>query len=339
MRIEQRIENFVERLPWRRRNQEILIDLVDSCPGQCPTCPVGVQPRRDGHRMSIELFRQILDKAQSECNVWKIQLYRWSDPLIHPKIHEFVEECERRGIPSSTSSFLQSTLCDWDALAVSGVTEFRVSFSGWKGMHRYQYPATPERFLKKFDMVAALPWHPKTAKVFFFHEYKDNRDEIAPARELAESHGFKFVTFPATLMVYDHIIEGYTKEDEETISWLTETPEQNIARHRRKPHKNDWCSMQEREIVLDSYGRMQLCQMMYPAKYKMGNFLSTPLSELRSQIMRHSMCPKCKAKGVGHYALIFSDPAKDKDTVAVANEGKYKENSPTWYADDAKDQP
>jgi sulfatase maturation enzyme AslB (radical SAM superfamily) len=323
MKIEQKVENFIQRLPWRRRNQEILIDLVDSCPGACPTCPVGVDPRRNGHHMSIDTFRRILDKAQSECNVWKIQLYRWSDPLMHPDIHLFAEECYRRGIPSSTSSFLQSTTCDWYKLAASRVTEFRVSFSGWKNMHIYQKPATAERFLKKFEMLSKLPWAEETAKVFFFHEYKDNRDEIAPARELAESHGFKFVTFPATFMVYDRIIEGYNDEDRKTIAMLTETPEENIARHRRKPDANDWCGMQEREIVLDSYGNMQLCQMMFRKQFKIGNFLTTPLDKLRAQTMKHSMCPKCKAKGVGHYSLIFSDPAKDEDTVATANEGKY----------------
>lgn len=325
MNVEQTVENFLQRLPWRRRNQEFLIDLVDSCPGACPTCPVGVQPRRNGHRMSLDTFKRILDKAQSECNVWKIQLYRWSDPLMHPDIHLFIEECRKRGIPSSTSSFLQSTLCDWEKVAASGVTEFRVSFSGWRKMHIYQAPATAERFIRKFDMLSALKWHPDTAKVFFFHEYKDNADEIPYAREMAEVSGFKFVTFPATFMVYDRIIEGYTEEDLKTIAMLTETPEENIARHRRKPDANDWCSMQEREVVLDSYGRMNLCQMMFPKQYQMGDFLTTPLSELRAKVMQHSMCPRCKAKGVGHYALIFSDPAKDEDTVAVANEGKYQE--------------
>ena len=323
MNLEQKTENFLQRLPWRRRNQQLLIDLIDSCPGGCPTCPVGVQKRRDGHRMNLDTFKRILDKAQSECNLLRVQLYRWSDPLTHPKIHEFIEECVGRDLPCSTSSFLQHTTCDWDAVAASRVTEFRVSFSGWKGMHKYQYPATPGKFLMKFDMLSHLEWHPDTEKVFFFHIYKDNKDEIEPARKLAENAGFKFVTFPATLMVYDHIIEGYTKQDLETISWLTESPKENIARHRRKPHKDDWCNMQERDITLDSYGRMQLCQMMYPAKYKMGSFLDTPLRDLRSAIMKHPMCPKCKKAGVGHYALIFSDPAMDVDTVAVANKGKY----------------
>jgi hypothetical protein len=324
MNLEQKVENLVQSLPWRRRNQEILIDVVDACPGSCPSCPVAVDPRRDGHRMSLDTFKRILDKAQSEVNVWKVQLYRWSDPLLHPDIHLFIEELYRRGIPSSTSSFLQTTNCDWDKLAASKVTEFRVSCSGHQ-MNKYQKPATLDRFIKKFVMLSALPWASETAKVFFYHLYKDNQGSIGFFRDLAERHGFKFVTFPATFMVYDRIVtKSYTAEDKETISWLTETPEQNIARHRRKPDSKDWCGMQEREIVLDSYGRMNQCQMLFKAENRIGDFLETPYKELRKRAMDNPFCLKCKAAGVPRYSLIFSDPAKDPDTVAVANKGKYK---------------
>ena len=337
MRIEQKVENFIQRLPWRKRNQELLIDLIDTCPGACPTCSVALDPRRDGHKMDIHTFRRILDKAQSECNLWKAQLYRFSDPLMHPDIHLFIEECYRRGIPSSTSSFLQTSRCNWDKLAASHVTEFRVSFSGWKGIHKYQYPATPGRFLKTFEMASKLPWSSDTLKVFFFHIYKDNKDEIEPARHLAESHGFKFISFPTTFMAYDRILNGYTEQDRETLSWMDETPEQNIARHRRKPDVNDFCAMQEREITLDSYGKMHICQCYFQNEFIVGDYLTTPLKELRKKIMNHKLCPSCKAKGIPRYSMIYSDPVTDKDTVAFANKGKYKESKP-FYADDAKDE-
>jgi pyruvate-formate lyase-activating enzyme len=326
MRIEQKVENFVQRLPWRKRTQGILIDVVDACPMRCPTCPTGVQDPRDGHKMTIETFRRLLDKAQSECKVWRIQLYRFGDPLLHPEIHLFVEECEGRGIHTSLSSVLQTTRCDWQKLAHSRVHEFRVSFSGWKNMKVYQRNATPERFIEKFDMVSRLDWAPETIKTMLFHVYKDNQDEIQRAREMCEAHGFKFVALPATSMVYDHVVEGYTPEDIETNKLLLETPEENIARIRRPGHPDDFCNMQEREIVLDSYGDMRLCQAMYENRFVVGNFLAEPLEVLRSRIMRHPMCPKCKAKNVPRYMLCYADPAEYDDPVGVANETKYSRN-------------
>lgn len=311
----------------RINGTELLIDLVDSCPGKCPTCPVGTDPRRDGNRMSLDLFRRILDKAEKEFpgGIRKTQLYRWSDPLMHPDLHLFIAECVARGIRCSTSSFLQSTTCDFEAVAASGVTEFRVSFSG-SDMRKYQTPATPERFMAKFEMLAKLDWHPNTERVMFIHKYKNNTHEIPLMERYARDHGFRPVAFPATFMVYDRIIEkSYTPEDMETISWLTETPEANIARHKRRPHADDYCLMQEKEVTLDSRGNMQLCQLMFPAKYRMGNFLDTPLKDLRKKVREHPMCKRCKPTGVGHYSLIFADPAIDPEPVLTADEKKYIE--------------
>jgi hypothetical protein len=314
----------IRRMIWWRQVQ-LLVDIVDSCPGACPSCPVGVQTRRDGHKMDIGTFCAILDKATREANLRKVQLYRWSDPLIHPKVHLFVNECAQRGLRASTSSFLQHTTCDWDELINSGLDEFRVSFSGWKKMHIYQKPARAERFVEKLEFISKLQWPKSVKKTMFFHEYKDNLDEREPARRLAEDNGFRFVSFPATFMMYERIIDGsYTEEDRALISLLPETPEENISRHKKPPKVTDRCAMQEDDITLDSYGQMQLCQMMYLPEFKMGSFLATPLKELRQQILAHPICPRCKAKGIGHYALIFGEPAVLNDPVKVADKDKYK---------------
>lgn len=325
MTITQIYERAYHKIGKRVNGLEFLIDVVDACPGACRSCPVGTDPRRDGNRMTLDLFRRILDKAQKETRVRKIQLYRWSDPLIHPQIHLFVAECLARGIRCSTSSFLQTTNCDWEAIAASGVTEFRVSFSG-SDMRKYQTPATPERFMSKFEALAKLSWNPRTEKVMFVHIYRDNKREIPLMKRYAEVHGFRPVAFPATFMSYDRIIEkNYTPQDIETISWLTETPEANIARHRRRPDAGDYCLMQSGEVTLDSRGNMQLCQLMFPAKYRMGNFLDTPLKDLRKKVREHPMCKRCKPAGVGHYSLIFADPAIDPEPVLTADEKKYIE--------------
>ena len=299
------------------------VDLVDACGFGCPTCPVGVQKRRDGHRMGLDVFRAILDKAESECRIRKIQLYRWSDPLLHPALHEFVGECRRRGIRCAVSSALKSWQCDIGKVIEARPDEFRVSFSGWRSLHRYQKGNTVQRFLKNFEEVASLPRYPETKWVMYFHQYKDNLDETQEARELAEANGMKFVAFPATFMVYDNIIEGYSYDDEETLEMLTERPEENILRLRKKPSVHDYCNMQEKEITLDSYGRMQLCQLMFKQKYQMGDFLSEPLKDIRKRIMEHPLCGKCKAMGVGKYSLIFADPVVVEKPVEKANEGKY----------------
>jgi hypothetical protein len=300
------------------------VELVDSCPYACKTCPVGIDPRRDGNRMPIETFRQILDKAQSEVKVRKVQLYRWSDPLMHKDLHLFIEECNKRGIRCSTSSIMQYSLCDFGKVFAARPAEFRVSYSG-RNMAMYQKNSDHDRFLEKLDEVyTKYPRYPETKHVMFFHVYKNNGEDYEPAKRLAQKYGLEFEAFPATLMVYDHIIHGsYTEEDRETLSWLTETPEENIARQKRKHLEDDYCNMQSKEIALDTRGDMQQCQLLFRREYTIGNFLTTPLKDLRRKVMSHPICKACKSKGVGHYSLIFADPAVEEKAVEAANRGKY----------------
>jgi len=308
---------------------QLLIDVVDACSVRCPTCPTGTLTSRDGHKMDIDTFRRVLDKAQAECKLQKVQLYRWSDPLLHPQIHLFAQECFNRGLHVSTSSVLQHTNCDFEKLLSVGLTEFRVSFSGWMGMRYTQRGATPEKFIAKLDAISKYPKHPSTKLVFFFHLYEHSITEMARAKELATKYGYEFYAFPATHMNYDHTIEGYTEEDDpDILRMLLETPEENIARFKKKPTKDDYCFMQEKEITLDSYARMQQCQMMYSSKYIRGDFLTTPLKDLRRSIMNNPLCLKCKACGIPKYAMIFADPAVVKEPIVHADEDKYVNGQP-----------
>jgi hypothetical protein len=209
---------------------------------------------------------------------------------------------------------------------LSGLAEFRVSFTGWKHMRYYQYPATPEKFLKKFEYINSLPCHPDTKKVMFFHYYKDNAGDAFGAEAIAKANGYEFVAFDATYMMYDRIVnQSYLPEDAEILSRLPETPEENISRFKHQPRKDDYCELQEKEVVLDSYGTMKQCQLMgFMDGFDRGDFLREPLSVIRERIMKDPMCPKCKACGVPGYSLIFADPVVHKNAAEVANIGRYK---------------
>lgn len=308
-------------LGTRIRGYNVQVDIVDACPMRCPTCPTGMETSRDGHRMSIDLFRRILDKMQSEVKVRRIQLYRWGDPLLHKELHKFIEECRHREIPVTTSSVLQSYQCDFEKVFAAGPEEFRLSFTGWEHMHEYQKNATAERFVMNLERLSRYPRNPLTRWSLFFHLYRDNVHELPKVHQLCKDFNLQLVFFPATYMMYDRIItRKYDEADMAIINRLLETPEENIARIK---NASDYCPMQSKEITLDSYGNMQLCQLMYPPEYRMGNFLEVPLKELRKKIMRHAMCPNCKAAGVPGYTLIFAQPIFYEDPVAIANKGKY----------------
>lgn len=317
------IERLKNRIGKKFKGLTLYVDVIDMCPLRCPTCPTGVQGSRPEIAMRPETYEKILVKTLSECKIRKVQLYRFGDPLLHPDLHEFIEIGHKYGIKSSLSSAIQVVYADMRKVIDARPSEFRISYSG-KDMHLYQRGANLGKFLENLYKLDRLPRHSETRWVMFFHIYKDNFEEIAPAKELAKEYGYDFVSFPATFMVYDHIIEGYTERDKKTLAMLTETPKENIARLLKKPKATDYCNMQEGEITLDAKGQMYLCQCMYKPKYVVGDFLTTPLRDLRKIIMEAPICSRCKEMGIVKYSFIFGDPSFIKDPISKANKYKYQ---------------
>lgn len=55
--------------------------------------------------MPMEMFNEIVKKAKSE-GVSSIHLYNWTEPLVHPRIGEFIEIINSAGISSGISTNL-----------------------------------------------------------------------------------------------------------------------------------------------------------------------------------------------------------------------------------------
>ena len=82
------------------------IDIVGACNLSCPSCPMGNSENLNFKKaMQLEMFKQIVDKAKTE-GVNTIYLYNWTEPLIHPKIGEFIEVINAAGMGSGISTNL-----------------------------------------------------------------------------------------------------------------------------------------------------------------------------------------------------------------------------------------
>ena len=296
------------------------IDLINACSLKCPSCAVGSIGGRKGGYMSIDLFRRILDKAQREGKVRRVQFYAYSDPCLHPGLDLFVQECTDRRIPSYISTVLQKTNCDFQKVIEAGPTEFRISFPGWEKMEYYQRNARPEVFDRKIEEVCSLPRHPETTWTMAFHLYNDNAHEVPRARELAARHGLKLVVLPAIWMVLDKMVEGdYSDQDRELISHLIETPEVSVARMDRR----DDCFL-HKQVTIDAVGDVYLCQLLYRDKFRLVPFLDVPLREVQRQIRTHPFCSKCMEKGGQVYQACFADFISPGDPISKANRKRHK---------------
>ena len=297
------------------------IDIVDGgCPVSCPSCAVGSIGRRPRHLMTIEMFRAILDKAQSECKVRNVQTYAYSEPTMHPDLHLFLEECRSRKIPAIVSTVLQGTRCDWEKVIEARPREIRISFPGWKHMSYYQKGADPNRFNRNFEtLMFHAKRYPETTWTMGYHIYKDTIEELPLAMALADRWCLKFVPLQAIHMENTKNVSGeWTEQDRGLISRLIEPTEEEV----KKYIHSEYCNCQSKQITISATGIVWLCQLTYT--FPLGDFLKMPFEEIRRQMMVHPFCPQCKAvKGnvlQEKYGYFF-----DKgDPVEKANKGRMK---------------
>lgn len=297
------------------------IDLVASCCLACPSCAVGSIGGRKGKPMDVYLFKKILDKAQSECKIRKIQLYIYTDPMLHPYLHLIVEECTKRGIKTMISTMLQTLKADMWKVIEARPTEFRISFPGWNKMNYYQNPARPEVFDRNFEKAMKLPRYKETKWNLVYHLYNDNKDEIPRAQKLAHDNGLHLVILPAIFMPLEKTVEKrYSEEDKLLISHLLETPEQAMS---RMTYDKDWCNLWK-QVSLDSKGDVYLCQLIYEDRFKLGvNYLDAPLKEIRRMVKGHPFCNECMECGAHQYQNCYSEMTEYDDPVAHANKKRH----------------
>lgn len=297
---------------------QLNIDLVNGCCLACPSCAIGsIGTKRKGI-MTFDTFRKILDKAQRETKIRRVQLYMYSDPCMHKDLHLFVQECTDRGIKSWISTMLQVTNCDFEKVIEARPTEFRVSFPGWDEMGYYQSKAAdPARFDRKFEEVIKLPRHKETVWNLVWHYYRTNGHEENRVMALAAYAGMNFVRLPAIFMPLETYVEGtYTEKDRELIGRLWESPE--VAASRMK--KTDTCFLWK-QLAIDANGDVFLCQLLYQERFKLVNFLDYPYKAIKKMIQTHEFCGKCLSKG-GNVLQACYAPLDEYKGEAIAEANK-----------------
>ena len=79
--------------------------------------------------MSFDKFKKITKKMISETNIIShVSLYSWGDPLLHPKIHLFIDHLHDLGIATALSTNLSFQSPDLIQKVVKSSPEYLKSF-------------------------------------------------------------------------------------------------------------------------------------------------------------------------------------------------------------------
>lgn len=286
------------------------IDLLGVCNLKCPSCPTG---RRENGivkgTMSPETLEAILKKADRECIIHSIGLINWTEPTLHPKLGEMVRIAKKYCKTVGLSTNLNYD-ADFKSIMEAEPTVMRVSLSGFtqevyeKGHRGGQIEKVKEN-LKKLKQ-----YNVSTDIAVYWHNYNDNGHEKQAMKDLAASLGFGFHESNAVLMPVEEVMKVWRTDSTAPAS----TDVGNLlprllegmqdAKQECGKLKRIHCSLQTRQMAIDSEGNVSVCCASYNTKLNLvGNFLTMPLKEIEKRKNNSAFCRSCKQMGAHVYVL------------------------------------
>jgi len=290
------------------------IDVISSCNLRCPSCPIANWPKgfwTEGKGlMEPGLLNRIIRKALSECSVRCVNLYAYSEPLLHPRLPELIRVVKSYRLRCGVSTSL-NVLREPDALLEAAPDEIVISVSGFY-QHNYGIThAGGDIEVVKHNMIvladAKRRLAAKTEIAVYFHKYLTNAEDLPLMKHFAESLGFKFEDSWAIMMplekvwayVYpDTALAEMTDTDREIVDRIA-IPLHDVLEVASRGPVNS-CSLQNGEVVLDVAGNAYLCcaSAMDGKRNKLAPFLDTSLGDLQRLKRSHSLCRRCMAGGL-----------------------------------------
>jgi pyruvate-formate lyase-activating enzyme len=315
------------------------IDVFGYCNLRCPTCPVGnwdEDPSVFHHGlMSREFLETILDKAMRECVVAGVALFNWTEPLLHPQIHELIGAVRSRGIHCSISTSL-NVLRDPDLLMQANPDWLRVSVSGFTQVIYARGHKAGDIETVKANMRRLADAKRRTGATtdleLYFHKYVDNESDEAPMKAYAEMLGYRYAADWALMMPLEKSLTvaipaepraTLTPEDHATLARLALKMDQAFALASKRGVTS--CSLQDDFIVLDVEGNATLCCASMASKANtIGNYLTMPLDAIQAARRAHAMCKPCMSVG---FPLVANFVAEGLNEIALRERAAFGQNA------------
>ncbi|MFG6205852.1 radical SAM/SPASM domain-containing protein [Pseudomonas retamae] len=304
------------------------IDIVGACNLSCPSCPMGNSENLNFKKaMQLDMFRQIVEKARSE-GVRTIFLYNWTEPLVHPKIGEFIEIINAAGMASGISTNLNLAK-NMEKALLAEPSYFRISLSGFyqetykKGHVGGDIEVVKQNMIALHEIKQRLGL--STRVDVYYHRYLDNIDEEALMREFSEGLGFVFTTGYSVMMPLEKtlaIVErdpSVTATDYETLKRLALPPYDDLVNVMQQYPKQA-CQLKDNWLVIDCNGNTVLCCTIFnQSEYQVGKYLDMPLAELTQRKSTQQncvdMCNRCAKKGLHIYSTFPNQGALEQHAV------------------------
>jgi MoaA/NifB/PqqE/SkfB family radical SAM enzyme len=244
------------------------VDPINICDLRCPLCPTGrgVLARPAG-RMPLEDLRQVVDEIAPYA--YRIELYNWGEPLLHPDIFDMIEYVSQRRISVGLSSNLNHLDQDMALrLVSSGLSQLVVSVDGANqaSYSAYRQRGDLQAVLSNLKMLLETRRSLESQTPFIIWRMlvgKHNEHEVQTVRSMAHATGVDaFMT--GTLLVD-------TRDPEQADQWLPTDPAYSGYDYDHEL-QNTWdCNDLWELMVINWDGGVSPCCWLHDAQYDFGN--------------------------------------------------------------------
>lgn len=302
------------------------IDVVGTCNLECPSCPVGNSKEITLPKglMDPELLDRIMQKATNECDVTGVGLFNWTEPLLHPKLPELIRIVQSYGIPCSISTNL-NILSKPDDLMAANPNSLYISLSGFTqetyGITHRKGDIEQVKANIRILADSKSQLNGATNLTIIFHRYRHNRQEELLMQKFSAEVGINFKPVWAFMMPLEKVLSAanvdidakLNTKDIEVIRRLALPMDRALAVARK--HRNKPCKLRSNQITLNLLGDVTLCCAVFDSeKYKIANFITTPLKEIQNRRFSNSLCSQCINVGAHVY---FSYEAPEFESIAM----------------------
>jgi MoaA/NifB/PqqE/SkfB family radical SAM enzyme len=208
------------------RPLKIIFDATNACQLECPLCPTGqgMIDRSKGHA-SLDMFRNLMKEIGDY--VFFVDFYNWGEPLLNPRLDEFIKIASSYNIISTVSTNLSVRLTDEriDRILASGLNELTISLDGASRETQTRY-----RRKSDFDLICDNIRRIVAARdrrgqqnpliTWQFIVFGFNEHEIARAEAMADELGVDRIVFQPPFLQ----VERYPLSEEDRTEIATWTP-------------------------------------------------------------------------------------------------------------------
>ncbi len=287
--------------------------------------------------MSTDLFRKIIKKAKLECNIKSVNLYNWSEPLLHPHLPELINIVHSYGIPCSISSNLNLDN-NLESIMKTDLAAFYISVSGFT-QSKYGRTHSGGNIDKVKNNMIALSEikkkvRSKTHVSVIYHRYVDNIHDEYDMQQFAKNLGFEFKPVWALLVSFDKLLY-YSRHFDSHENSPIEVKDMELlnllalplrdALKSAKLYAANSCKLRDNQIVLNVCGDVQLCCAVYDSnEFGIANYLQTPLDQIEQAKQTKDICVRCTSMGIPVY-VTYGVP--EYDEMAIKNIQRHKKEN------------